>query len=92
MHDVSAHLVPEGDDPIPLEQHRQLLDHLAELSRAFWGWEDDLDLLPLENRYSVLNGAWLAAEARQAPPAFVPTLAAEGWERFAERAPAPSPR
>ena len=87
MHDVGAHLVPEGDDPIALDQHRQMLDHLAELSSAFWGWEDDLDLLPLENRYSVLNGSWLAAEARQTPPAFVPTLAADGWERFAERAP-----
>ncbi len=87
MHDVSPHLVPEGDDPIPLEQHRQLLDHLAELSLAFWEWDDDLDLLTLENRYSMLNGSWLAAEARRDEPPFVPTLAVEGWERFSARAP-----
>ena len=88
MHDVGEHLVPEGDDPIPLEQHRQLLDHLAELSGAFWEWEDDLDLLSLENRYSMLNASWLSAEAKQTPPPAVPTIAAGGWDRFAERAPA----
>jgi aminoglycoside phosphotransferase (APT) family kinase protein len=54
---------------------------------AFWGWEDELDLVPLENRYSVLNSSWLAAEGRQEVPDSIVGLATEGWERFAQRAP-----
>jgi hypothetical protein len=36
LRDVGEHLVPEGDLPLSLEAHRQLLDHLADLSAAFW--------------------------------------------------------
>ncbi|MGH9276290.1 MAG: hypothetical protein ACRDZU_16720, partial [Acidimicrobiales bacterium] len=39
LRDVSEHLVPEGDDALSLEDHRQLLDHLADMSAAFWGAE-----------------------------------------------------
>ena len=31
MRDVGAHLVPAGDDPLPLAHHRQFLDHMAQL-------------------------------------------------------------
>jgi hypothetical protein len=87
LHDVGEHLVPEGDDLLPLEQHRQLLDHVADLSAAFWEWEDDLDLLDVSCRYTAFNPSWLAAEAALGWPAPVPRIAEEGWARFAEECP-----
>jgi hypothetical protein len=90
LRDVGEHLFPEGDDPISLEHHRQLLDHLAQLSAAFWGCEEDprLALLTMGTRYTGFNPSWLAAEAAQGWPEPVPRIAHEGWRRFAERAPA----
>ncbi len=89
LRDVSSSLVPAGDDPISMEVHRQLLDHLAELSGAFWDATDDLpELLSLESRWSAFGPGWLAAEAGLGWPEEVPPIAARGWEAFAERAPA----
>jgi hypothetical protein len=87
LRDVGEQLVPEGDDPIDLDQHRRFLDHLADLSVAFWGWEDDLDLLPVSCRYTAFNPYWLRAEEARGWPVPVPRIADEGWERFAERCP-----
>jgi hypothetical protein len=87
LYDVGEHLVPEGEDPIPFDQHRQLLDHLADLSVAFWQWEDDLDLLPMSVRYTMFNPSWLAAEADRGWPDPVPRIADEGWSRFATDCP-----
>jgi hypothetical protein len=87
LRDVGEHLVPEGDDPIPLEQHRRFLEHLADVSVAFWGWEDHLDLLPVSCRYTAFNPSWLAAEEARGWPVPVPRIADDGWRRFAERAP-----
>lgn len=87
MRDVSEWLVPEGDDPLPFDQHRSFLDHMAALCAAFWGWEDDLGLMPLSHRY-LFFGPWLSeTEAALGSGAIVPRLAAEGWARFPELAP-----
>ena len=88
LHDVGAHLVPEGDDVISLEDHRQLLDHLADMSAAFWGAAGVPELLSLESRWSAFGPGWLAAEAQLGWPEPVPRIADDGWRRFAERAPA----
>ena len=40
MHDVGATLVPPGDLPLPLDQHRRFLAHMAATHAAFWGFED----------------------------------------------------
>ena len=32
LRDVGPHLIPEGDDRVPLAAHRQLIDHLAALA------------------------------------------------------------
>lgn len=87
LRDVTSSLIPEGDEPITLEQHRQLLDHLAELAARFWGWRDDLDLVPPGNRYTFLGTGWMAGEEQLGWPDAVPRIARDGWERFAERAP-----
>ncbi len=55
LHDVSEHLIPEGDAPISLEDHRQLLDHLADLSATFWGADEMPELLSMESRWSAFN-------------------------------------
>ena len=90
LRDVGDHLFPEGSDPISLEHHRQLLDHLAALSAAFWGCEDEpaLGLLTMGTRYTGFNPSWLASERARGWPEPVPRIADEGWGRFAERAPA----
>ncbi|MFL6206286.1 MAG: phosphotransferase [Acidimicrobiales bacterium] len=88
LRDVSDHLVPEGDAPLSLEDHRQLLDHLADLSAAFWGAEGTPDLLSLESRWSAFGPGWMWAEERLGWPDAVPRIAADGWRRFTERAPA----
>ncbi len=87
MRDVGEHLVPEGADVLPLEHHRQLLDHLADLSATFWGAEGVPELLSLESRWSAFTPGWLAAEEARGWPDAVPRIAADGWARFADRAP-----
>ena len=88
LRDVGEHLVPEGDDPLSLEDHRQLLDHLADLSATFWGADGAPELLSLESRWSAFDPGWMAAEEAQGWPDAVPRIARDGWARFAERAPA----
>jgi hypothetical protein len=88
LRDVSEHLVPEGDAPLTLADHRQLLDHLAHLSATFWGGAGVPDLLSLESRWSAFGPGWLEAEAQLGWPDEVPRIAADGWARFATRAPA----
>jgi hypothetical protein len=88
LRDVSAHLVPAGDEPISLEDHRQLLDHMAALSAALWEPDGLPELLSLESRWSAFGPGWLAAEEAMGWPEPVPRIARDGWARFAERAPA----
>jgi hypothetical protein len=89
MHDVSGLLVPEGDAPIPPDQHAGFLRGMAALASRFWGWHDDIGLLPLETRLSFFGPGMLAVERDRGWPDVVPRLAADGWERFATRAQVP---
>jgi hypothetical protein len=88
MRNLSADLVPVGDDPIGLDRHLTYLDDLAALSARMLGWRDDVGLMPLISRWTWFNPACLEVEAERGWPEPVPRLAAEGWARFAERAPA----
>jgi hypothetical protein len=92
MHDVSALLVPGGDEPLPLAQHRGFLDHMAALHAAFW--QDPgprIDVVPTMHRYLMLS-PWLAeTEARIGSAHLVPRLVGEGWARFADVAPRAAP-
>ncbi|MGH8825773.1 MAG: phosphotransferase family protein [Jiangellaceae bacterium] len=88
MRDMSAELVPAGDDALPLERHLTYLDDLAGLSATMLGWRDDVGLVPLASRWSWFNPACLQVEAERGWPDPVPRLAADGWTRFAQRAPA----
>lgn len=87
MRDVHEWLVPDGDAPVPPEQHIRFLDHLAALHAATWGWRDTVGLLPLANRYSFFGPAALASEAALGFPSPVPRLAREGWQRLDDASP-----
>jgi hypothetical protein len=91
MRDVSGELVPAGDDAVTEEEHVALLDACAALAARFWGWRDDgvePALLPYRLRWSWFAPQLLEVERQLGFPEPVPRLALEGWERFAERAPA----
>jgi hypothetical protein len=86
MHDRSEWLVPEGNDPVPIDQHLRFLDHMAEMHATFWGWEDDIGLTPYDNRWSFFCSHLPVIEAARGSTDAVPPISAQGWERFAERA------
>ncbi len=88
MRDMSAEIVPPGDDLLPLERHDTYIDDMAAVAARTWGWHDDIGLVPLESRWTWFNHASLAVEAERGWPDPVPVIARDGWERFTERAPA----
>ena len=90
MRDIGTALIPEGDEPVSLAQHRQLLDHLAALAAAFWEPAPGTlpELLSIESRYSAFGPSWVAAEEARGFPDAVPEIAQRGWAQFVTRAPA----
>ena len=87
MEDVSAWLVPSGDEPIALAQHDGFMHDMAALHARFWNAGQDIDIIPPENRLLELS-PWLAlAEAALGSTHLVPRLVGEGWAKLAEVAP-----
>ncbi|HXX89027.1 MAG TPA: hypothetical protein VEI83_02230 [Acidimicrobiales bacterium] len=87
LRDVSAGLLPLGDEPFELDEHLGFLDHMARLHATFWGWVDGVGLTPLRARYLMFSPAVAEAEAAIGSEALVPTVMARGWARFPEVAP-----
>lgn len=92
MRDVSADLLPLGNETIPAHQHAAFLDHLAGFCAATWGWRDDPvsgpALLPYAARWAWFGHDAIEGERALGWPERVPRLAEEGWRRFREVAPA----
>jgi hypothetical protein len=88
MRDVSSGLVAAGDDPIAEDQHLGFLDSCAGLAARMWEWSDDRGLLRQRLRWEFFGTVQLDGEHDLGWPEAVPRIAAEGWTRFAERAPA----
>ena len=88
MRDLSDVLVPAGDEPMTPATHLALLDGMAALAARMWGWHDDVGLLPPANRWLAFRDDDIAAEGRAGWADAVPRIAAEGWSRFPDRAPA----
>lgn len=88
MRDVSANLVPVGDDPVPEEHHLRFVDHCAAMAASAWGWHDEFGFLPHRLRWQWFGQAQLDGERDLGFPEAVPKIAIEGWQRFSERAPA----
>jgi hypothetical protein len=87
MHDVGSSLIPVNDEPISLQAHLRLLDHMAALHAAFWDCGGDCEVVPVMHRYLELS-PWLAeAEAAIGSSHLVPRLVGEGWPMLAEVAP-----
>jgi hypothetical protein len=86
MRDVSDSMVPPGDDPLDPHQAERFVDHMAQFAARFWGWRDDVGLLPYGHRWSIFNDAMVACEAARGFPETVPTIVRDGWRRFGERA------
>jgi Phosphotransferase enzyme family len=87
MRDVGPFLVPEGDTAVPASQHGDFMAHMADLSWAFWGWDDDIGLTTMEQRIRFFAPDNIAAELRAAevPP---PIAAAQaGWCSLPGRSP-----
>ena len=82
MHDVGDHLVPEGDEPIPLEQHLRFFDHLAMLHAAFWDWDEDFGLATDGNRYAMFGPSVVRVEAERGSDSVIPPLIGKGHERL----------
>ncbi len=91
MRDVSAELASAGNEPFGADEHGAYVDHLAGWCAATWGFCDDLSsgagLLPYEIRWMWFGRAAIDGERALGWPERVPAVAAEGWARFAERAP-----
>ena len=88
MHDVSKRLVPEGDRQVALRTHRIFVDHLACLSRAFWGFTDiSGKLAPMSARIRFFAPDNIAAELAAPDPPGPIAAAVAGWRALAERAP-----
>ena len=88
MRDVAGAFVPEGDTVVSVDQHRGFVESLAELSAAFWGFEDPIGgLSTMEERLRVFAPDNIAPElAVEEVPG--PIAGAErGWGLLASRSP-----
>jgi hypothetical protein len=88
MHDVGAYLVPEGDSAVPDIQHHAFIDHLADLSVSFWGWQDTVGgLMTMSERLHFFASANVKKELSVADPPEPIVHADAGWRALALRAP-----
>jgi len=87
MRDAGEEMVPEGSAPLDDERHLRFLDHMAQLHAAFWGWRDDLGLLPRAAHYTILTPLTAAVEAERGGTDVVPRAAAAGWVQIDRAAP-----
>jgi hypothetical protein len=87
MRDVGGFLVPPGDTVVPPGQHENFITHMAALSAAFWGWDDDIGLTTMAQRLRFFATDNIAAEldTAEVPPPIA--AAAAGWKALPERSP-----
>ena len=88
MRDVGAHLVPEGDAVVGPAQHAAFIDHLAELSVRFWGFEDTIGgLTTMVERLRFFHPDNVARELAVTDPPGPIVAADAGWKALPERSP-----
>jgi hypothetical protein len=89
MRDVGPHLVPEGDTVVPREQHEGFLDHMAQLSASFWGFEDTIGgLTTMSERLRFFDAVNVARELAVPDPPGPIGAADAGWRALEDRSPA----
>jgi hypothetical protein len=92
MRDIATTLVPTGSGPIPLDQHRRFLDHMARVHAAFWEFAPDEPLLDDVTRFGALSTRTAGREAeiaavRGVPIDPVPGFLISGWSALRAAAP-----
>jgi hypothetical protein len=87
MRDVSEHLLPQGDDPLTIEEHDAFLGGLAALHAGMWGWRDDVGLLTTGHRHLLFHPSMCDVEVAFGGDNPIPELVREGWGRFDARQP-----
>jgi hypothetical protein len=87
MRDMAPWLVPEGDGPVPLDQHLRFLEHMAALHASFWGWYDVVGLTPELHRFAEFSRDNMILEGARGWPDAVPRLIVDGWTRYRSVAP-----
>jgi hypothetical protein len=91
LRDVATSLVPEGDEPLPLDVHLAFMEHLAAFHASTMDFVDPVGLTPLANRYTEFAPAVVECEAALGFPEAVPRVMRDGWARFPEAAPRVAP-
>jgi hypothetical protein len=87
MRDVSTALFRDDDEPLDAGAHAAYVDGLAALHAAMWEWDDDIGLLGTAHRYLMFRPQLAEHEAERGGGSPIPGLIAQGWERYATRAP-----
>src|ERR1019366_7788641 len=87
MRVTGAFLVPEGDTVVPASQHAGFIEHMAGLSCAFWGWDDDIGLTTMEQRIRFFAPGNIAAELLAADVPAPIAAADAGWRALPGRSP-----
>jgi len=87
LRDISPSLIPEGDEPVSVEQHHRFMDHMAAFHATFWGWTDEIGVASMEQRLCLFSAQNVAREMQAANPPVPIRVAQEGWALLPERAP-----
>ncbi len=80
-------LVPPGDDPLPLAQHLDFIDHMAAFHARFMGWRDTLGVQDLARRFLFFAPEVIAPELGVDDIPGPVYVADQGWGLLPERAP-----
>jgi hypothetical protein len=87
MRDVGGCLVPPGDTVVPPGRHASFVAHMAALSAAFWGWDDDIGLTTMAQRLRFFAPDNIAAELDAAEVPGPIAAATAGWAALPGRSP-----
>jgi Phosphotransferase enzyme family len=87
MPDAAQYFVPEGSDPLPLEQHRRFISHMARLHATFWDWDGPAGLTPMANRYTTLSPMTGEVEASLGHLDGVPAVLDAAWRLLSATSP-----
>jgi hypothetical protein len=88
MRDAGAAMIPAGGDPVPLSQHRQLLEHMATFHATFWGFRDTYGLTTPHQRYGFAHPDHTAREQAAGHTDLIPGMFPGGWAEVAKSSPA----
>ena len=87
MRDIGEFLVRPGDAIVPVGQHAGFITHMATMSSAFWGWDDQIGLTTMAQRMRLFAPDTIAAELSAAEVPGPVAAAATGWSTLADRSP-----